>query len=109
VIFNLLGVGLVAAGFFIAYIVCWLLNVTSDNVAMVIAGSLLFIGDLGYRLTRRAAPEYDIAAREYRAQAWFHHHQGGHVLFIPVWAYGLLFMGGGILGLLTGQYEPYPL
>ena len=48
-IFNLIGLGMLAAGFGIAFAVQFLSGGASDDVVLLIAAPLLFIADLAYR------------------------------------------------------------
>jgi hypothetical protein len=91
-IFNLIGFGMLAACFVIAYVVGLLIGNTAEDVLMIISGLLLFICDVVFRRRHMIAAE--------GARCWYHPRRGGQLFFIPVWAFGLFWMLLGTFRLL---------
>jgi hypothetical protein len=87
-IFNLTGMGMLAAGFGVAFAVQSLSGGLSDDVVLLIAAPLLFVADLAYRHRSGAGRGW-----------WYHPRRGGHFVFIPVWILGLFWMGLGTIQL----------
>jgi hypothetical protein len=83
IIFNFIGLGMAGAGFLIAYGVGLLLGNYTESVLMMIAGPLLFVGDILYRRRSEAAQP---------TRWWYHPRTGGQLFFAPIWAFGLLWM-----------------
>ncbi len=88
-IFNLIGLGMLAAGFGVAFAVQSLSGGGSDEVVLLIAAPLLFVADLAYRRRDMSGPGW-----------WYHPRRGGHFAFIPIWILGLFWMGLGTIHLL---------
>lgn len=82
VIINLLGIVMAAAGFGIAYGVGTLLGSTEEDLIMIIGGPIITIADLGYRLRSRTGH-------------WFQSDGGGSLFFLPMWLFGLFWLGLG--------------
>jgi hypothetical protein len=89
VIFNLIGLGMLAAGFGVAFAVQFLSAAVSDDVVLLIAAPLLLVADLAYR-------HRDTSGRGW----WYRPGRGGHFAFIPIWILGLFWMGLGTIQLL---------
>ena len=88
-IFNLIGLGMLAAGFGVGFAVQFLSGGASDDVVLLIAAPLLFVADLAYRHRDRSGRGW-----------WYHPRRGGHFAFIPIWILGLFWMGLGTIQLL---------
>jgi len=84
VIFNLVGVLIIAIAFGIALGIGHLAGVTAEGLMMIIAGPVCAALDLVYRSRR---PD----------RRWFHPRFGGALFFIPVWVLGILWLVLGIL------------
>ncbi|HEV7671402.1 MAG TPA: hypothetical protein VGS22_23025 [Thermoanaerobaculia bacterium] len=89
IIFNFIGIGMVAIGFGVAFGIGSLLGLTAEGPLMMIAGPLLLVLDLGYR-AKKQPPN------------WFHPRSGGHLFWLPVWIWGLIWSALGLVYVLRG-------
>ena len=79
IIFNLLGLGMLLISFGIAFGLGRLFGWTTEGPIMMMAGPLVALLDLGYR-------------RRYAEGSWLHRHKGGSLFFLPLWAFGILWL-----------------
>ena len=98
-IFNFVGLAMLVACYTIAGITGWLIGHTNGDMLIVIAGPLLFICDLLYRRRYKVGPSWSVAAQAEPAW-WYNHRAGGQLIFIPIWACGLLWILLGTFRLL---------
>jgi hypothetical protein len=89
VIFNLVGVGMIAVSWAIALGVVYLMGSGSEGVAMMIAGPMSMLSDAVYRL-------------KHPTGHWFHPNGGGSLFFLPVWLFGLLWLTIGAFYTFAG-------
>ncbi len=81
---NLSGFMMLAIVFLIAIGVSDAMGYTGEGPAMIIAGPLLALCDLGYRLTRKKGH-------------WIIPKRGGSLFFVPVWCWGVVWLVLGIV------------
>jgi hypothetical protein len=81
-IFNFIGLGICAVAFGVAFVVGMLLGNSDENAVMLVAGPVAFVCDLLYRNRRKQIDGW-----------WWGPRLGGQLFFIPVWLFGLLWMG----------------
>ncbi len=84
IIFNYAGIIITAIGFALAFGIGKIIGTTAEGPMMIIAGPLIAILDLAYRF--KSAEGH-----------WFTPHRGGSLFFLPVWAFGALWL---VLGLI---------
>lgn len=79
-IFNLVGMVELIAAFGIAFLIGHLIGKRDEPTLMVIAGPILAFGDVGYRMLVKEGH-------------WIRPNQGGMLFFLPVWPFGLFWLG----------------
>jgi hypothetical protein len=81
IIFNFVGLGMLAACFGFAFGVGWLFGITDEAPLMLIAGPLVFFCDLLYRGKHAQNEGW-----------WYRPRSGGQLFFVPLWAFGIIWM-----------------
>lgn len=84
VIFNLVGIVIVAASFCAAFLLGKAFGFAGEGPLMIISASLIVAADLLYRL-------------RFGKSQWFDAGHGGMLFFLPVWLFGALWFVLGIL------------
>ena len=100
-IFNLIGLGMVVAGFAGAYALGWLLGGTGDDTLTATLGLLVFVLDLAYRASGGAG-RHSLSGISSRRVA-LSPRLGGQLFFIPAWVFGLIWASLGTYRLLFGS------
>ncbi len=90
IVFNLVGLAILAISFGIAFVAGHLFGVSSEGAVMIIAGPIAAVCDVGYRLRHGGSP------------SWFHPRRGGHLLFLPIWLFGVLWTVLGVAYVFRG-------
>jgi|WetSurMetagenome_2_1015567.scaffolds.fasta_scaffold471294_2 hypothetical protein len=99
--FNIPGLAMAVASFLVAYAAGAGVGWTSEDHLMAMAGPLMAVCDLLYRMRKAAAPAAATSVTPYGVRTWFAPRAGGHILFIPVWALGLFWAGLGACRLMA--------
>jgi hypothetical protein len=90
IIFNIRAVVMLVIGFGIAYCVGELFGVTTDGPRLIMAGPLTSIIDWTYRV-------------KHEDGHWFSPNGGGSLFFLPLWAFGIVFLVMGISYTIQGR------
>lgn len=90
-IINGIGFAICAVGFGVSFAVChFIFHSTSEGLFMVIAGPIVSALDVIYRMKTQR-------------DKWSLAEGGGQLFWIPVWAFGLIWVAVGIFYLLGGK------
>jgi hypothetical protein len=84
IIFNLRGIAMCAIAFGIAFAVGAAFDISGEGPLMIIAGPILAVCDLAYRLGSKDGH-------------WFSPNRGGSLFFLPAWCFGVLWFVLGII------------
>ncbi len=98
---NPIGLAMTVACFLVAFGVGWVVGATAEDQLMILAGPLLLACDLLYRMRRPAAAESSADGPVYSARTWLHPDRGGHLFYLPIWAFGVFWMVLGGYRLLS--------
>jgi len=90
IIFNLVGLVMLAISFGVAFLTGWIMGTTAEGPLMIVAGPLAAACDAAYRW-------------KHSAGHWFHPDGGGSLFFLPVWTFGLLWLVLGIVYTVQGR------
>ena len=86
IFFNFLGLGFVVLGFAAGAVS----NVVLHGNPMQLVLGALVAGGLDFYVRSSQGEQH-----------WFHFRAGGHVMFIPVWIWGVLMVFCGLLGVIA--------
>ncbi len=89
IIFNWLGMGICVIGFGLAFLAQFFLGSMSEGQLMIIAGPIIAILDIAYRLRSKD-------------KSLLKSSKGGSLFFLPAWCFGLLWL---ILGIVYALRE----
>lgn len=79
---NAAGFLILAVSFGTAFGVGWIAGFNDEGRLMVVGGALVALIDFGFRTTRENGH-------------WFYPSRGGELFFLPVWLFGVLWVGPG--------------
>jgi hypothetical protein len=89
IVFNLIGAGILLLAIIIGSSVAYLFGDKTGALSVVVVSLVAIVLDVLYRRKRGGS--------------LFHPRRGGHVSFIPVWIIGLIFLGVGYCGFISGK------
>lgn len=93
-VFNLPGLAFALIGFVFALLVGEMANIHSEGGTMMIAGLIIIVCDLTFRLLRKEGH-------------WFWPSKGGSLFFMPVWFLGVVWSVLGAVYLHQGKSDDH--